>query len=216
MNNSTAIPLSDITAETFSERVFPSGSEVTGLTDTEIISLFSSRDERALAAVSEKYGGICLRIARNILKNDQDAEECVNDTYLKVWESIPPERPDSLCAYVTRITRNRSIDRYRSERSKKRGGGEVPLILEELEECVADNGSVELAAERHELLKAINEFLESLPAPKRVAFVSRYCLCENAASIAKRLGVTKNSVSVNLGRTRKSLTDFLKGKGYEI
>ncbi len=216
MNDSTAIPLSDITAETFSERVFPHGDEVTGLTDTEIISLFNSRDERALSAVSEKYGSNCSRIAKNILKNDQDAEECVNDTYLKVWESIPPEHPDSLCAYVTRVTRNKAIDRYRSERSEKRGGGEVPLIIDELEECVTDSGSVELAAERHELLKAINEFLESLPAPKRIAFVSRYCLCETVASIAKRLGVTQNNVSVNLGRTRKSLTEFLKRKGYEI
>lgn len=216
MNNSTAMPLSDITAETLSEHVFPSGSEVTGLTDTEIISLFNSRNERAISAISEKYGNSCSRIAKNILKNDQDTEECVNDTYLKVWESIPPEHPTSLCAYVTKIARNKAIDRYRSDRSEKRGGGEIPLILEELEECVTDSGSVELAAERHELIKVINEFLESLPAQKRIAFVSRYCLCENIASIARRLGVTQNSVSVNLARTRKSLTEFLKREGYEI
>lgn len=213
MYNSPAISM---TKNIYAEHGFPSGSEVTGLTDNEIISLFNARNERALSAVSEKYGINCSRIAKNILKNDQDAEECVNDTYLKVWESIPPEQPDSLCAYVAKVTRNSAIDRYRSEHSEKRGGGEIPLILDELAECVSDNSSVELTAERHELLSAINEYLETLPSEKRIAFVSRYTLCESVKSIAQRLGITQNNVSVNLGRTRKGLIDHLKRKGFEI
>ena len=185
------------------------------MTDKEIISLFNARDERALAEVSEKYGGNCSRIAKNILKNDQAAEECVNDVYLKIWESIPPERPESLCAYSARVTRNSAIDRYRSERSEKRGSGEIPLILDELAECGSDKSiGVEQTAERRELIGAINEFLERLPSERRIAFVSRYVLCESVKSIARRLGVTQNSVSVNLGRTRKNLVEYLKEKGF--
>lgn len=216
MYNSPAIHMTQNMTEDFAEHDFPSADEVTQLTDNEIILLFNARNERALSAVSEKYGTNCSRIAKNILKNDQDAEECVNDTYLKVWESIPPERPDSLCVYVAKVTRNSAIDRYRSERSEKRGGGEIPLILDELAECVSDNSSVELTAERHELLSAVNEYLETLPSEKRIAFVSRYTLCESVKSIAQRLGITQNNVSVNLGRTRKGLIDYLKRKGFEI
>ena len=185
------------------------------MTDKEIISLFNERDERALTLVSEKYGGNCSRIAKNILKNDQAAEECVNDVYLRIWESIPPEQPASLCAYAAKVTRNSAIDRYRRERSEKRGGGEIPLILDELCECVSDNSAgVELTAEHHELLAAVNEFLEGLPSERRIAFVSRYVLCESVKSIARRLGITQTNVSVNLGRTRKALMEFLKEKGH--
>lgn len=186
------------------------------MTDNEIIALFNERNERALSAVSEKYGSGCSRIAVNILKNAQDAEECVNDVYLRVWESIPPEKPNSLGAFVSKITRNFAIDRYRKEHSEKRGGNDVPLILDELADCIADSGSVELTAERHELLTAINEFLGGLPAEKRIAFVSRYCVCESVKSIAQRLGTTQNNVSVNLGRTRKGLIAFLKERGFDI
>lgn len=203
-------------AEKFTKREFPQKNEVEELTDTEIIALFNSRDEKALSEVSEKYGVCCLRIAGNILKNNEDAHECVNDTYLKVWESIPPERPDSLSAYVAQVTRNTAIDRYRAERAEKRGGGEMPLILDELSECVSDKGNIEKNAEDHELLDAINEFLETLAPERRIAFVSRYTLCESVKSIAQRLGITQNKVSVNLNRTRKALTEYLKGKGYEI
>lgn len=186
------------------------------MTDLEIISLFNSRNEQALSEVSVKYGGSCLRIAGNILKNAEDAEECVNDTYLKVWESIPPEQPDNLCAYVAKVTRNTAIDRYRSDRSEKRGGGEIPLILDELAECVSDRSNIELTAEQHELLAAINDFLGTLSLQRRIEFVSRYCLCESVKSIAERFGITQNNVSVNLNRTRKSLVDYLKKRGYEL
>ncbi len=203
-------------AEKTAKREFSPENEVTELTDTEIIALFNSRDEKALSEVSGKYGGSCLRIAGNILKNHEDAQECVNDTYLKVWESIPPERPDSLSAYVAQVTRNTAIDRYRADRSEKRGGGEMPLILDELAGCISDKGSIEKTAEDHELLDVINEFLETLSAERRIAFVSRYTLCESVKSIAQRLGVTQNNVSVNLNRTRKALVVYLKRKGFEI
>lgn len=191
-------------------------SEVTHMTDMEIVTLFEKRDNSALSAASGKYGGNCKSIAANILKNREDAEQCVNDVYLKVWESIPPEKPRSLGAFMGKITRNLAIDRYRKEHTEKRGGGEVPLILDELSECVSDGSSVEKNFLRDELLRAINKFLEQLPAKNRIAFVSRYCLCEDVKSIAKRLGTTCNSVSVNLNRTRKSLVSYLNKEGFEI
>lgn len=216
MYNVQAMAKGKNSAEGSTKLEYPPKDEVTELTDTEIIALFNSRDEKALSEVSGKYGVSCLRIAGNILKNHEDAQECVNDTYLKVWESIPPERPESLSAYVAQLTRNAAIDRYRSEHSEKRGGGEIPLILDELTECISDNGSIEHTAEDHELLDVINEFLETLPAERRIAFVSRYTLCESVRSIAQRLGVTQNKISVNLNRTRKALVEYLKRKGFEI
>lgn len=204
----------DVSAEKITYLSDP--SEVTHMTDMEIVTLFEKRDKSALSAVSEKYGSNCTGIAVNILRNREDAEQCVNDVYLKVWESIPPEKPRSLCAFMGKITRNLAIDRYRKEHAEKRGGGEVPLILEELSECVSDGSSVEKAVLRNELLAAINRFLEELPAPKRIAFVSRYCLCEDVKSIAKRLGMTCNGVSVSLNRTRKSLVSYLNKEGFEI
>lgn len=186
------------------------------MTDLEIVALFEKRDKRAVSAVSEKYGAGCTGIAMNILRNREDAEQCANDVYLKIWDSIPPEKPRSLCAFVGKITRNLAIDQYRKNHTEKRGNGEVPLILDELSECVSDGTSVEKTVLRSELLAAINRFLEELPAPKRIAFVSRYCLCEDVKSIAKRLGMTCNGVSVSLNRTRKSLVSYLNKEGFEI
>lgn len=185
------------------------------MTDIEIITLFRERNEKAISAVSAKYGHTCKSIAGSILRNNEDAEECVNDVYLKVWENIPPDQPRSLSAYVGRITRNAAFDRYRSEHSEKRGG-EVTLIIDELAERISDSTNVEKTAERHDLIAAINRFLEGISAERRIAFVSRYCLCEDIKTIAQKLGITQNNVSVNLGRTRKNLIEFLKKEGYEI
>lgn len=204
----------DVSAE--KNTCLSNSSEVTHMTDMEIVTLFENRDKRAVSAVSEKYGAGCTGLAVNILRNREDAEQCVNDVYLKVWDSIPPEKPRSLCAFMGKITRNLAIDRYRKEHTEKRGGGEIPLILDELSECVSDGSSVEKTVLRNELLAAINRFLEELPAPKRIAFVSRYCLCEDVKSIARRLGTTCNSVSVGLNRTRKSLVSYLNKEGFEI
>lgn len=215
MYDAKTLSANELASDGFAEKTY-SGREVTHMTDTEIISLFRARNEQALSAVSGKYGGICTGIALNILRNRQEAEECVNDVYLKVWESIPPENPRSLSAYVGKVTRNAAIDRYRMNNSEKRGGGEVPLVLEELEECVSSGSSVEETAEHRDLISKINSFLEELPAERRIAFVMRYCLCEDIKTIAKRLGTSCNKISVNLNRTRKSLAAYLTKEGYEI
>ena len=207
-------PAMSMTKNIYVEHEFTSGNEVTGLTDNEIISLFNTENELAVSAASERYVVNCSRIAKNILKNDQDAEECVNSTYLELRENISHEQPDTLCAYTAKITRCFAIDLC-GERSEKRGR-ETALILGELAECVSDNSGAEPAAERREILSAVNGYLETLPAEKRIAFVLRYCMCESVKSIARRLGTTRNSVSVNLFRTRKGLAAYLKGKGFEI
>lgn len=215
MYDSPAI-IKAINSAEFAERGSPPQNEVTGLTDVEIIALFNERNERAISAAGEKYGKKCQRIAENILKNVEDAKECVNDAFLKIWENIPPEQPKSLCAFAAKVTRNAAIDRYRAEHAEMRGGGDVPLIIDELEECVSDNTGVELTAEYHEIIAAINDYLGTLPAERRIAFISRYCLCESVKSIAERLGISQNNVSSNLGRTRKGLVKYLKGKGFEL
>ena len=205
--------------EDFTEIIFNGElqhTEVTQLTDSEIVALFLERNESAISAASEQYGRYCTKIARNILHNEQDAEECVNDTLMRAWEKIPPEKPRILSAFLAKLTRNIAIDKYRYERAERRGGGETALVFEELSECVSGGGSVEAAAERHELLAEINKFLGRQSRKNRIMFVARYCCCESIHSIASRLGLTENNVSVSLSRTRASLREYLKKRGYEL
>lgn len=189
---------------------------VTQLDDKEIIAMLFDRDEDAVGALAGKYGSYCSAIARNILENREDAEQCVNDAYMRAWESIPPQRPKLLSAFLAKITRHLAIDRYRREHSAKRGGNETALIFEELEECVSDGSSVESETERREIIAAVNRFLGRLPARSRVMFVARYCYCESVKSIAARFGIKENSVSVSLARTRGQLRDFMRKEGYEL
>lgn len=184
--------------------------------DEEIISLFFERNESALSEASKKYGGYCTTIARNILKNEQETEECINDLLMKVWEKIPPEKPRILAAFLAKLTRNIAIDRYRKNRSERRIGDEVDVVLEELGDCVSDSTDVQGTAEKRALLEAINRFLEFQPKRNRIVFVSRYCCCESVRSISGRLGMSENSVSVCLNRTRKKLREYLEKEGYEI
>lgn len=182
--------------------------------DSEIVALYNDRNENAIAATGKKYGKLCAGIARNILRNEQDAEECVNDTYLKVWEKIPPDMPKTFSAYLAKLTRNTAIDKYRRLHSEKRGGGEITLVLDELSECVSDKSSVEQTAERHETLAAVNRFLERLASKQRILFVSRYCYCESVHALAARFGMSENSVSVSLNRTRNRLREYLTKEGF--
>lgn len=186
------------------------------MNDNEIIAMLFDRDEEAVGAIAVKYGGYCHSIAQNILENREDAEQCVNDTYMKVWESIPPQKPKIFSAFLAKITRNLAIDRYRCEHSAKRGGSETALIFEELEECVSCGGSVEDEAERREMTAAVNRFLGRLTQRSRVMFVSRYCYCESVSSIAARFGIRENSVSVSLARTRRHLREYMRKEGYEL
>lgn len=180
------------------------------LSDKEIVSMFFERNEKALFAVSRKYGNYCGAVVQSILKNPQDAEECLNDAWLKAWESIPPERPRNLGGFLVKIAKNISLNRYERSHAKKRGSGEIPLVLDELSECVADKSNVEKAFEQKLLTNAVNDFLKTLPREKRDIFVLRYWYCLSVAQIAEKVGLSRNSAAVTLSRTRRSLVAYLK------
>ena len=184
--------------------------------DYRIIELYNKRDERAISETSLKYYSYCFAIAKNILPSREDCEECVNDTWLRVWNSIPPEKPDSLKAYLARITRNLSIDRYRENTSVGRGGGELALAFEELDDFVADTSSPSSELEGEELATFISSFLRSLPQRDRRVFVLRYFYMDSTESIASACGLKESYVLVLLSRTRKKLREALKKGGYSI
>lgn len=184
--------------------------------DKEIIKLYLDRNEKAIAATSEKYGSYCKTISVNILKNDEDAEECVNDTYMKTWNAIPPQIPVIFSAFLGKIVRNISFNKYRHNNSQKRGGSEMPLILDELGEIVSGKESVEDEIDKKELLRDINGFLNSISEYKRGIFIRRYWYSNKVSDIAKRCGKSENSVSVELNRVRKNLRDHLLKRGYEL
>lgn len=184
--------------------------------DTKIIQLYWDRNEAAIPATSEKYGAYCTSIARNILKNEEDTEECVNDTYLNAWNAMPPQKPSVLAAFLGRITRNLSFNRYKLLHTEKRGGGELPLVLEELSDCVSGTESVEQEIDRKELLAEINGFLAGLSKEKRQMFVRRYWHAESVKDIAGRFGVSEGSATMTLGRIRKKLREDLEDKGFVV
>lgn len=184
--------------------------------DNKIIDMFFARDERAISEISTRYGVYCGRIARNILQNEQDVEQALNDTYFKVWRSIPPERPEILPAFLARITRNTALSIYRRAHADKRGGGEVPLVLDELGDLASDNSSVESVAERHAVLEEIASFLKKQPKRTRMIFIMRYCELNSVSAVAAHFGISEGSVSVTLNRTRKKLRSHLKKEGYEL
>ena len=182
--------------------------------DEKIIDLYWQRDENAIAQTDQKYGTYCRTIAHNILHDHEDSEECVNDTWLQAWESIPPAWPGVLRLFLARITRNLSINRYYARSSQKRGGGQTALVLEELAECLADHSDVESTCEANELNECIRLFVRSLPEQEGNVFVRRYFFTDSVAEIARRYRLTENHVMVMLSRTRKKLRLHLEQEGY--
>lgn len=186
------------------------------LTDNEIIVLYQNRSENAIAESNAKYGAYCFAVANNILNSREDSGECVNDTWLYTWNVIPPKCPEILKLFFAKITRNLSVDRLRQRTSKKRGGGELALALEELEECVPDKSSVEEALDEKHLSIVIDEFLRTIPQRDRQFFLRRYFFTEAVSKIAKRFNVSESAVSVSLHRTRAKLKVHLEKEGIDI
>lgn len=184
--------------------------------DNGIIQLYWSRDEQAISATSEKYGRYCKFIAKNILNNDEDAEECVNDTYLSAWNSMPTHWPEQLSTFLGKITRNLSFNKYKHNHAKKRGGSEITLVLDELADCVSDRDDIEQIIDRQELAKAINTFVRSLSPKKRNIFVQRYWYADSVLKIATDYGMLQSTVSKTLERTRKQLKAYLIERGFEL
>lgn len=143
------------------------------MNDKDIIQLYFNRDQRALSITAEKYGRYCTVIAKNILGNCEDAEECVNDTYLNSWNAIPPAKPTIFSAFLGKITRNLALNKYRYNHAEKRGNGEMAVVLDELAECVSGIESVEEEIDKRELVRGINMFLETLSPQKRKIFVGK-------------------------------------------
>lgn len=180
--------------------------------DKEIIRLFFERNEKALSAVSKKYGRYCDIIAKNVIGNTFDAEECINDTLLDVWNSIPPNKPENLRVYVGKIARNNALDRLKKDTAQKRGGKETNLIMDEISEFSSDY-SVENVAEQREIIAEINGFLKRLTERKRKVLVLRYWYCCEVSEIAGVTGLTEANVYNILKRERRKLLDYLRKRG---
>ena len=181
--------------------------------DTQIIDLYFSRDQQAIQQTDQKYGRLCYQIAWNILSSREDAEESVSDTYLSAWNSIPPTRPVFLAAFLAKITRHISLDRWRKNSAGKRGGGETAVALEELEECISGGSDPEAQLRAKELRGALNRFLDGLPQRERVLFVSRYWYLRSIKQMVEETGMSESSVKTQLFRTREKLRRFLDKEG---
>lgn len=188
---------------------------MTRLEDSTIIGLFFARSERALEELERKYGHAVTKTARNILGDPLDVEECVNDTYLGCWNSIPPQCPDPLVSYVCKIARNFAVNRYHANRAAKRNGA-YDLILDELAESIPAAADVETETEAKELTAAIDRFLAGLRREDRVLFVRRYFYADSVAELAAERGESANRVSVRLFRLRGKLKKTLEKEGYPV
>ena len=183
--------------------------------DTQIIELYFERDETAITQTDGKYGAYCRKIAKNILSLEEDAEECVNDAYLQAWNSIPPQRPERLGAWLGRIVRNMAINLWHKNRSQKRSPG-IELLLSELEDCLPSPETVERVIESNELSEAIDRWLASLSRDDRVLFVRRYWYGVAVNDLAKERGVTSGSMAKRMYRLRLELRSALEKEGYSL
>ncbi len=182
--------------------------------DEEIIEMFFERKEAAIKEAHSKYGGLCSQISYNILKSAEDAKECVNDTMLRAWETIPPNKPKYLSAYFAKIARNISLDRYRFYRRKKRDS--FSCILEESDEIYISKATVEQQVEGKAVAEAVSCFLRELTPKKRKMFLYRYWLCESADVIAAKLNTDKGAVYTALSRIRRDLKVYLQKEGFDV
>lgn len=184
--------------------------------DDKIIDLYWERSQIAISQTANKYGQYCHYISYNILHNYEDAEECVNDTYLGAWRSMPPQRPNNLSTFLGKITRNLSINRYQLYNAKKRGHGQTELVLSELDDCVPSSDYVAQATDELVLVESINHFLYNLPPIKQQIFVCRYWYLSSIKDIADQYGVTESKVASMLYRLRNELKLYLEKEGITL
>ena len=176
--------------------------------DEKIIDLFFERSEQAIRELDNKYGVVCYNLSYNIVNDRQDAEECVNDAYLGAWTAIPPVRPDPLLSYIVKIVRNISLKSYWREKAAKRSG-QYKIALEEIENYIADQNTVEDEIEARELARIIGEFLDTLTLENRVIFMRRYWFADSYKDIAGFMGLSEKSISVRLTRIREKMKQYL-------
>ncbi len=183
------------------------------MTDMDILKLYLDRDEAAISESRSSYSRLLRSIALNILNDAQDAEECESDAYIKAWNSIPPNKPTHLCAYLCKLVRTTALDMYDKKNAAKRGTG---ISLDELCECIAAAGKADDRLSENELAAAINRFLDTLDTDSQVIFVRRYYMGESMKQIAKALHCTEIAVRSRSSRTHKRFTDYLKKEGYDL
>lgn len=179
--------------------------------DSGILALYFARDERAVAETAEKYGGRCYAVSYQILRSREDAEECVNDTYIKAWNAIPPQRPAYLGAFLQKIARNLALTLYQAAHAQKRGSGQVLALTEELADCVT--GNPEAAVEQAELSRILDQFLRTLPDRDQYIFLRRYWHADGIGEIAVRCHLAAGTVKSSLYRSRQKLKAYLLERG---
>ena len=184
--------------------------------DQQIVELYWARAEQAIQESEQKYGAFCRAISRNILEREEDAEECVNDTWLRAWNAMPPQRPGVLSAFFGRITRNLSLDRWRHDRAAKRGGAGVEVALEELGDCLPAPGRPEERLEERETAALISRFLREQTALDRNLFLRRYWYLDSISALAERFRMSESQVKSRLHRTRQRLRTVLLREGVAV
>ena len=181
--------------------------------DSDIVDLYWKRSELAIKETEKKYGRYCYSISYNILQNSEEAKECVNDTYLGAWESMPPNRPSRLSTYLGKITRNLSLNRFKYYSAEKRGLGQTELALVELEDCISSKFSVEQVAEEKMLVQVLETFLWNQKEQKRNMFIRRYWYLQSIKEIARDYRMSESKVTSLLFRVRKELKEYLEKEG---
>lgn len=184
--------------------------------DWQIVALYWARAETAIAETSHKYAAYCRAICYRILGSEQDSEECVNDTWLRAWESIPPHRPVVLKTFLGKIARHLALDRYDCRTAEKRGMGQAPLVLEELQECLPAPDNTEQIVDGLALTEILNRFLASLPAEQRKIFMGRYWYFRTIRELSAGYGVSESKVKMSLLRSRKKLREILEKEGISV
>ena len=181
--------------------------------DSDLIQLFESRSEQAIAETQTRYGGFCYSIVYRILGNAQDAEECVSDAMLHLWNAIPPAKPKSFRAFLITLTKRLALDRQAQNQAVKRGGGSAETSLEELPDVLAAADDTALAAEQRMLREALGQFLSALPQETRIIFIEHYWLMCTVSELAEEHQMGKSAVKMSLMRTRKKLEEYLRKEG---
>lgn len=184
--------------------------------DEQIVDLYWERSETAVSETEHKYGKYCRYIAFNILRSEEDSEECVNDTYLRAWNSMPPHRPSVLKTFLGRITRNLSLDRYELRKADKRNHGQMPLVFEELQECLSASDNTENIIEEIAITDILNRFLSSLSFEQRKVFMRRYWYLSPIKEIAAEYGMSESKVKMSLFRSRNELKTMFEKEGVFI
>ena len=184
--------------------------------DSEIIALFERRDESAVEAVKEKYSAYLARTVKNVLFDDADVEECLSETYFRIWNKIPPAKPGNFALFIGKIARELAIDSYRTKTAQKRRGSEYELSLAEIGDLIPSEDTADEAVDAAFLKEKISEFLKQTPEKARRVFLRRYFFFDSVKTIAQTYGMSESSVKVTLFRTREKLRKILEKEGFTV